>query len=97
MSEALRWFWWVARAEGLSVLALFGVAMPLKYGLGIAEPVAWVGWAHGVFVFVYLIALGSVSRVEGWSYLRTALAFVASFFPFGTFVLEWRLKDGAGR
>jgi integral membrane protein len=56
-----------------------------------------VGWTHGIFVFVYLIALGSASRVEGWSWLRTALAFAASFFPFGTFVLEWRLKEGAGR
>lgn len=91
MSPTLRWFLQVARAEGLSLLALFGVAMPMKYGLGILEPVAYVGWLHGTLVFTYLIALSSVARVDGWTWGRTALGFVASVLPFGTFWFERRL------
>lgn len=91
MSPTLRWFLQVARVEGLSAIALFFVAMPLKYGAGIPEPVQHVGWFHGTMVFTYLIALGSVARVEGWTWARVAAAFVASLVPFGTFVFERRL------
>jgi integral membrane protein len=41
-----------------------------------------------MLVFVYLIALGSVRRVDGWSLPRCAAAFAASLVPFGTFAFE---------
>lgn len=88
MSPTLRWFLQVARAEGLSLLLLFFVAMPLKYAAGIPAATVWVGWLHGILVFLYLIALGSAGRVEGWSWRRLGVAFVASLLPFGTFVFE---------
>lgn len=91
-SPTAAWFLTIARLEGLSVLLLFFVAMPLKRLAGLPEPVAWVGWTHGVLVFVYLLALGSVARVDGWRWSRVALAFVASLFPFGTFWFERRLR-----
>jgi len=87
-----QWFLFIARLEGISVLLLFFVAMPLKRLAGMPEPVAWVGWSHGVLVFLYLLALGSVSRVDAWSWGRTALAFGASLFPLGTFWFERRLR-----
>ena len=92
MSPTLRWFVQVARVEGLTVLLLFGLGMPLKYGLGIKEPLAWIGWIHGVMVFLYLIALGSASRVEAWSWGRTLLGFIVSLVPFGTFWFERSLR-----
>lgn len=85
-----RWFTWIARAEGVSLLVLFGIAMPLKYGVGIAEATVWTGWAHGVLFLVYLVALDSMRRVAGWSLGTTALGFAASLLPFGTFVFERR-------
>ncbi|MCK6525194.1 DUF3817 domain-containing protein [Myxococcota bacterium] len=93
-SPTLTWFFHVARAEGLSLLLLFGVAMPLKYAFGNPILVPFVGWAHGVLVFLYLIALQSVARVEGWGLVRVAAAFVASLVPFGTFIFERRLGAG---
>lgn len=95
-SPPLAWFFNVARAEGVSLLLLFGVAMPLKYAFGNPILVPYVGWAHGALVFLYLIALQSVARVEGWSLVRVALAFVASLLPFGTFVFERQVLH-AGR
>lgn len=85
------WFKLVAWAEGLSLLALFGIAMPLKYGAGIAEATSVVGWVHGVLVFVYLIALWSAARVLKWSWGQMALGFVASLIPFGPFVFARKL------
>ncbi len=95
MSPTLRWFLWIARFEGLSMLVLLGVAMPLKYVAGNPHPVAWVGWTHGILVVLYLVALSSVARVEGWSWGRTAAAFVSSLLPGGTFVFEARALKGA--
>lgn len=86
-----RWFTAVAVAEGLSLIALFGIAMPLKYGMGIEEVTKVVGWIHGVLVFVYIIALWSTARVYGWSWGKTALGFVASLIPFAPFVFAKKL------
>jgi integral membrane protein len=90
------WFLGVARAEGLSLLALLLVAMPLKYVAGQPEPVAWVGWVHGTLFLQYLIALTSAGRVEGWSWTWLGLGFVASLVPGGTFLLERRLPPPQG-
>ena len=95
MNPTRAWFLWVARAEGLSMVFLLFVAMPLKRVMGIPEAVSWTGWIHGALFLVYLIALGSVHRVEGWTWARSAAAFVASLLPFGTFVFEHRLGKSA--
>jgi len=87
------WFTAVAIAEGLSLIVLFGVAMPLKYAAGFEHATSLPGWIHGVLVFVYLIALWSVSRVDEWSWGRTAVGFLASLIPFGPFILARQLHE----
>lgn len=93
MTPTRQWFVSIARAEGLSLLLLFGVAMPLKYGAGITSAVVWPGWLHGVLVITYTLALGSVGRVEGWTWGRMIQGFVASLLPFGTFWFERTLGE----
>jgi integral membrane protein len=93
---ALAWFRWLARAEGVSLLVLFGVAMPVKYGLGEPIVVAWTGWLHGVLFLLYVAGLGVGMARLGWSPLTAVFGFVASLVPFGTFLFERRL-DSAGR
>ncbi len=85
------WFKWIARAEGVSLLVLFGVAMPLKYGAGMAHATIWPGWFHGQLFILYLIALGSIGRVKGWSIKQYATGFAASLLPGGTFLFERRV------
>ena len=95
MSPTVRWFLWVARAEGVSLLLLFGLAMPLKYVFGVPELVKPVGMAHGALFVVYLLALWHVVRVERWGITRLFLGGLASLLPFGTFVFEARVGKGA--
>ncbi|MBL4686500.1 MAG: DUF3817 domain-containing protein [Nannocystaceae bacterium] len=92
----LRWFLWIARLEGASLIALLGIYMPFKFGLKIVLDggQGWFGWIHGVMVLLFMQALWSASRVLGWSWTRTVAGFVASLVPFGTFVFERRLRDG---
>ncbi len=92
-----RWFAWMAWAEGASLLALFGLYMPLKYGAGIVLDggQGWFGWAHGMLQLLYLVALVSAWRTLGWSSARAVGGFVASLIPFGTFWFERSLRRQA--
>jgi integral membrane protein len=82
----------IALIEGVSYLLLLGVAMPLKYFAGFPQAVLAVGWAHGVLFVLYMVALAEVSLARRWRPLRILGAFVASLIPFGTFLLDARLR-----
>lgn len=79
-----RWFRLLALAEGTTVVLLFCVAMPLKYALGDERIMPLAGFLHGVFFMLFLSALASAHRVEGWGWTRTSLWFVAALVPGGT-------------
>jgi len=93
--ESLNWFWWIARIEGLSLIVLFGVYMPLKYGAKIVLDggQGWFGWAHGIFQVVYVAGLISVVRLQKWPITRGVAGFVASLLPLGTFFFEKKFKS----
>lgn len=82
----------IAFVEGLSYLLLLGIAMPLKYFAGYLEAVKTVGWAHGVLFVLYLIAAAEVTVARRWRFTTILGVFVAALIPFGTFVLEARLR-----
>jgi len=78
--------------DGISLLVLLGIAMPLKYIWGINQAVTIVGSLHGgIFSLYALTILYAAIRLQ-WSLLWSAAAVVAAFVPFGNFVLDGRLK-----
>lgn len=83
-------------AEGLSYLILLFIAMPLKYWANMPMPVRIVGMAHGVLFVAYVIALLHAGIFYRWSFKTIVVAFLLSFFPFGTFFLEKLLKKEKG-
>lgn len=82
----------IAVAEGISYLVLLLIAMPLKYWGNSPHAVQYVGWAHGVLFITFMVLLLLVWIKYKWSFGKTVLAFIASLLPFGTFVLERKLK-----
>ena len=82
----------IALVEGVSYLLLLGIAMPLKYFAGFPEAVKVVGWAHGLLFVLYLMAVAEVTVARRWRFVRILGAFVAALVPFGTFVLDARLR-----
>jgi integral membrane protein len=82
----------IAILEGISFILLLGIAMPLKYFAGMPLAVKYTGWAHGVLFIFYILLLIQVKIEYDWGWKRTAGAFIASLLPFGTFVLDARLK-----
>lgn len=82
----------IAFIEGISFLLLLGVAMPLKYFAGMPGPVKTVGWIHGLLFVLYLFAVAEVTVRRLVSFALACGAVVASLIPFGTFVLDARLR-----
>lgn len=88
----LQLFRWIALIEGLTTLALFCVAMPLKYWGGNPVLVPPVGMTHGVAWVGYMLAMVVCLPGKGFSLLDLFRTFVAGLFPFGTL-----LNDGLVR
>ena len=82
----------IALIEGLSFLILLFIAMPLKYGWDMPEPVRIVGMAHGVLWVTFCVSLLHSTIVAKWPLGRTALVFVAALVPFGPWLVDGRLK-----
>ena len=78
----------IALLEGISLLILLGIAMPLKYLAGIPEVVRVVGMAHGVLFILYAVLLIQVAVEKSWSFKKTILSLIASVIPFGTFYAD---------
>ncbi len=84
----LKLFHKVAIAEGISLLLLLGVAMPLKYALGLPEAVKFVGRVHGALFMAYVALLGPVASECGWSLRRVLVVFIAASVPFAAFYVD---------
>lgn len=84
----LRLFRTVSISEGLSLLLLLAVAMPIKYILNEPILVKIVGMIHGIlFIFYVLFALFLKKR-QKWSLVELAMILTASIIPFGTFYVD---------
>jgi integral membrane protein len=91
-NSLLKKFRVVAVAEGISYLVLLLIAMPLKYWGNSPHAVQYVGWAHGLLFVSFMVLLLWVWIKYKWGFGKVILAFIASLLPFGTFVLDRKLK-----
>jgi integral membrane protein len=82
----------IAFWEGISLLILLGVAVPVKYLLSEPILVKYVGWAHGVLFVLYMLLLLNVWIKESWKFDFVIWAGLASLIPFGTFYLEKQVR-----
>lgn len=82
----------VACLEGISLILLLGVAMPLKYGAGMPGAVSLIGFIHGVLFLIYTMAVAHVLVTARWSLLRGVLLMIAGSLPLATFVADRWLR-----
>ena len=90
-NKSLKTFRIIALMEGISFLVLLGIAMPLKYMAGFPIAVRITGSLHGLLFVLFVFYLFQVRLDLKWDLKKTALAFIASLLPFGTFVLDSKL------
>lgn len=83
----------VGLVEGISLLVLLFIAMPLKYIWNEPGAVKIVGWIHGALFVLFMLLAFRVYEQRSWPFKKVILAFIAAFLPFGTFVFDKQLKE----
>jgi len=78
----------IALWEGISLLLLFFVAMPIKYILKEPIFVKYIGLVHGVLFIAYIIWATYLKFKLNWKWSTFVIICLASFVPFGTFNIE---------
>ena len=90
--KILQWFRRVAIAEGISFLVLLCIAMPLKYFADSPMAVKVVGYMHGFLFIAFVVLAWETKNALNKGFIWFIGAFIASLLPFGTFVLDNKMK-----
>lgn len=78
--------------EGISLLLLVFVAVPLKYGFGNPTPVKIIGQIHGILFLLFVINTLRVGVEHKWRFADiTWKVLVACIIPFGTFYIDRKI------
>jgi integral membrane protein len=83
----------LAIAEGISLLILLFVAMPLKYIYHLPQAVTMIGWVHGVLFIGFVFYAGQVSRNRRWPDSFLIMLVIFSMIPFGMIYMEYKIRQ----
>ncbi|MFN3755726.1 MAG: DUF3817 domain-containing protein [Flavobacterium sp.] len=78
----------IAFWEGISLIALLFIAMPLKYIYKNDILVKYVGLAHGVLFIFYIVLAILIFQKMKWKPKELIFVLFLSLVPFGTFYME---------
>lgn len=82
----------LAFLEGVSLLILVFICVPVKYMLGDPVYVQAVGPVHGILFILFVINAFGVGTEYGWNFKTTTWkVLLASFIPFGTFYIDAKI------
>lgn len=90
--KTLQRFRIISITEGISLIVLMFIAMPLKWIFGMPEMVKYTGWIHGILFILYVLILFPTSKSLKWTFGNTLIALIASLLPFGPFLFDRKLK-----
>lgn len=91
--SVLKRFRIISITEGISMVVLLFIAMPLKYVFYLPLMVKYVGWIHGILFMLYILILIPTSRSLRWPFMKIFMGLVASVLPFGPFLFDRKLKN----
>lgn len=75
--------------EGISLLMLIFITVPLKYLFDLPQGSAIIGPIHGFLFLLYIGLVLLVASEKGWKFGSvTWKLLLASFLPFGTFYVD---------
>jgi integral membrane protein len=78
--------------EGISLLVLLFVAMPLKYGFHLPEFSKVMGTVHGALFLLFIFNTLSVGVEQQWKFKTTTWkVLLACIVPFGTFYIDRKI------
>ncbi|WP_128546819.1 DUF3817 domain-containing protein [Larkinella soli] len=78
--------------EGISLLLLIGIAVPLKYVWKDPSLVRLIGPVHGLLFLLFIFQTLHVGVERKWNFRDTTWKVIlACFIPFGTFYIDRRI------
>jgi integral membrane protein len=82
----------IAFLEGVSLLVLIAIAVPLKYIWHDAALVKMMGPIHGALFLFFVVNTISVGVEQRWQFKETTWkVLLACFIPFGTFYVDRKI------
>lgn len=82
----------IAYLEGISLLILIFIAVPLKYGMDDPTYTKILGPVHGVLFLLFIFNTLSVGIEYQWRFRETTWKVIlACFIPFGTFYIDKKI------
>jgi integral membrane protein len=82
----------LAILEGISLLTLVLIAVPMKYWMGNPLLVRLIGSVHGTVFLLFLFNTLSVGVEQNWKFKDTTWKVIlACFIPFGTFYIDKKI------
>lgn len=82
----------IAFLEGISLLALIFIAVPLKRLLGIPLGSRIIGPIHGALFLLFVFNTLSTAVELGWTFRKTTWkVLLACIIPFGTFYIDHKI------
>jgi integral membrane protein len=85
------WLRIIAFLEGVSLIALVFIAVPIKYMAGNPAMVKTLGPIHGAIFLLFLINALSVGIEHNWKLNTWFKVVLACFIPFGTFYIDSKI------
>jgi len=80
--------------EGVSLLLILFVSMPLKYIFDMPEANQVIGMAHGILFLVYVVMAILVKSELNWNIKTLLIVLACSIIPFGTFWMDRKYLKG---
>ena len=82
----------LANLEGLSLILLLFVAVPLKYLMNIPRASQIIGPIHGILFLLFVVKTLSFAVEKNWSFSKiTWKVLLACLVPFGTFYIDYKI------
>lgn len=82
----------LAVLEGLSLIILVFVSLPLKHLYGVTEISSILGPIHGILFLLFLVNTISVGTEYNWKFKQTTWkVLIACLIPFGTFYIDKKI------
>lgn len=82
----------LANLEGISLLLLIFVAVPLKRIMGIPEVSQILGPIHGILFLLFVVKTLSFAVERNWKFTEiTWKVLIACIIPFGTFYIDYKI------
>ena len=82
----------LAFLEGVSLLILIFIAVPMKYIYGNPALVKVVGQIHGILFLLFVVNTLSVGVEQNWKFKTTTFkVLIACVIPFGTFYIDHKI------